>query len=647
MQAEEIFLEVRDKNLKRLGQIEPQFLDMSARRIHCGVGNWSIRLPTEHKMVPHLRTAGSGVIIKLRGKTFMSGPTLKPSSKASPEDPGGIVTFTGVDDNIILAHALAWPQPGNPDPSTQTLSHDVRTGVAETVMRAYVNANIGPGAPADRRGLLAGRLALATDQARGLTVNKSARFPVLGELLADIAAYSRLGFNVVQVGDTLEFQVYSINDRKKFVRFDIHNGTLSEQSIETSAPTVTRPLVAGQGEGVDRQILQRTNSISLQAEIDWGFKIERFIDQRQTNVVAELQQAGDSALFDGGFTSTSVKAIPSDDMTMQYAKDWKEGDEITVVIDGQQTSSTVTEVSIVVNAGGANIGAAIGDVSGFDATSALERRVDDTQRRVDQLERNLEVPDTIPSTSLTGTIDPDRLPPAGYIPPGVSWEYAGATAPAGWLLENGAAYDRTTYAALFAVIGTTYGAGNGSTTFNVPNRVDKFGVGAGSAYARGATGGEASHILAASEMPTHTHIQNAHNHTQAAHNHTQNAHGHNVNDPSHNHSQNAHSHSVTSPGSIAGPGGSIWADYTSAGGTLVAHLAYDYLGAWGNPFSAAAVAATNNGAYTGLTVVGNTATNIAATATNDAATATNQNAGGGGAHNNLPPYVAMNYIIKT
>ena len=52
--------------------------------------------------------------------------------------------------------------------------------------------------------------------------------------------------------------------------------------------------------------------------------------------------------------------------------------------------------------------------------------------------------------------------------------FAGSTSPAGWLLCDGSAVSRTEYAALFAVIGTTYGSGNGSTTFNLPNLTDKF-----------------------------------------------------------------------------------------------------------------------------------------------------------------------------
>ena len=60
------------------------------------------------------------------------------------------------------------------------------------------------------------------------------------------------------------------------------------------------------------------------------------------------------------------------------------------------------------------------------------------------------------------------------IPVGIVQAFAGTTTPQGWLLCDGSAVSRTTYAALFAVIGTTYGAGNGSTTFNLPNLTNRF-----------------------------------------------------------------------------------------------------------------------------------------------------------------------------
>lgn len=63
------------------------------------------------------------------------------------------------------------------------------------------------------------------------------------------------------------------------------------------------------------------------------------------------------------------------------------------------------------------------------------------------------------------TVDPS----IGGTPPGAMMAYAGATAPAGWLLCYGQAVSRTTYSALFAVIGTAYGAGDGSSTFSLPD----------------------------------------------------------------------------------------------------------------------------------------------------------------------------------
>lgn len=94
-------------------------------------------------------------------------------------------------------------------------------------------------------------------------------------------------------------------------------------------------------------------------------------------------------------------------------------------------------------------------------------------------------------------------------PAGVVSQYAGATAPAGYLLCQGQAVSRTTYADLFAVIGTTYGPGDGSTTFNLPNLQGRVPVGLNAAQTqfdtRGETAGEITHTITTAEMPAHTH----------------------------------------------------------------------------------------------------------------------------------------------
>lgn len=87
-----------------------------------------------------------------------------------------------------------------------------------------------------------------------------------------------------------------------------------------------------------------------------------------------------------------------------------------------------------------------------------------------------------------------------FSPTGEIKMWATGTAPSGFLLCNGAAVSRTTYANLYAVLGTTFGAGDGSTTFNLPNFNNRMPIGAGGLYAAGATGGSKDAIVVA-----HTH----------------------------------------------------------------------------------------------------------------------------------------------
>jgi microcystin-dependent protein len=75
-----------------------------------------------------------------------------------------------------------------------------------------------------------------------------------------------------------------------------------------------------------------------------------------------------------------------------------------------------------------------------------------------------------------------------------------ATAPTGFLLCNGQAVSRATYAALFAIVGVVFGTGDGSTTFTLPNYIDRMPVGAGSLYVANSQGGSKDAVLV-----SHTH----------------------------------------------------------------------------------------------------------------------------------------------
>lgn len=98
-------------------------------------------------------------------------------------------------------------------------------------------------------------------------------------------------------------------------------------------------------------------------------------------------------------------------------------------------------------------------------------------------------------------------------PVGSIINYAGAIVPAGWLLCDGSAVSRTDYRRLFDVCGTTYGAGNGSTTFNLPNLANRVPVGPGD-RAVGVSGGAASVSLSVAQLPSHNHnASGGHSHT--------------------------------------------------------------------------------------------------------------------------------------
>jgi|GEM_PF-950837 Microcystin-dependent protein len=95
------------------------------------------------------------------------------------------------------------------------------------------------------------------------------------------------------------------------------------------------------------------------------------------------------------------------------------------------------------------------------------------------------------------------------VSPGTVVDMAYANVPSGYLAANGQAVSRTTYAALFALLGTYYGVGDGSTTFNLPDYRARTTVGLHSSYVEtntlGKTGGEFSHTLTPSEAPQHSH----------------------------------------------------------------------------------------------------------------------------------------------
>jgi len=248
-------------------------------------------------------------------------------------------------------------------------------------------------------------------------------------------------------------------------------------------------------------------------------------------------------------------------------------------------------------------------------------------------------------------------------------EYAGSTAPTNWLLCYGQAISRTTYATLFGIIGTTYGAGDGSTTFNLPDKrgrvsVGKDNMGGTSANrvtsaissvdgaALGGSGGGATVFLSEANIPAHTHSGTTS--TAGAHAHagtTLSAGGHtHIGDTDlaggHSHTGNTsyagdHSHSYQRPAYI-GLYGRVGlnfvvfqsgGDTTSTAGGHSHDITTNYFANHNHSFTTA-----SSGAHTH-----DFATDIRA---DHQHSFTTSSVGSGQAHGNMQPSIVFNTIIR-
>ena len=249
------------------------------------------------------------------------------------------------------------------------------------------------------------------------------------------------------------------------------------------------------------------------------------------------------------------------------------------------------------------------------------------------------------------------------------------TAPSGWLLCFGQAISRAGNSGLFAAIGTVFGVGDGSTTFNLPDyrgRVplgkDNMGgasanrVTSAQADAIGGAEGAENNSLTEAQMPAHVHTGPDHLHTGPDHLHTITNHvhtgpSHTHAGPSHVHTGPAHTHGITANDEI-GLATDIFVRSVS-GGESTDHTQSDGTGntgagGTGDTGSAGAGNTGSNGTgntgssgtgNTGSAGAGNTGSNGTGN-TGSSGTGNTGSKGSGGAHNNMSPYLTLNYIIK-
>jgi hypothetical protein len=342
------------------------------------VGSWSIKMQTSTKS-QQLSTPGARIIVERDGQPLITGPMIQSEPKWSESEDSTVIS--GLTDDQALWDQIVYPC----DPNWSAVdgkvfpddAYDVRSGVCETVLKAYVVYNF---AATDRRVPGFSAPSIATDGTRGTSVIGRGRFQILGDLLTELAiAGGDLDFHL-RAGT---FDIYVPRDLRALQVFSVESGNLQEYSFAAKGPMASDVINAGGGQDVNRVFVRRRNTT---LETLWGRHIEVFKDARDTTDLGELAQRGNQALSDGApVTTVDLRAL--DVPNRAFGVDWQVSDYVTV----GDIPAVVNEAKITLDQDGETIVPTVGSVTTVMAQSMITlydsvRRIN---RRVNALERNL------------------------------------------------------------------------------------------------------------------------------------------------------------------------------------------------------------------------------------------------------------------
>jgi hypothetical protein len=329
-------IKARNSALRREGEID-DFLRFTMLLRFNRTSSWTLEVDAQSPAAALLDITG-GIIVERDGFVLLSGPVLSRRSINA----GGrrTITYAGVDDTAALEVRLALPVPAGP-PYT-AVEYDDKSGPAETVLRHYVDRNLGPGATVERR---LPYLTFPADLGRGTSVRGRGRFHMLLELLQPLAlAGGDLGFRIVQVDNALEFQVYVPADRTRTAVFSEEFGNLAGHDYSQTRPVANYVYVGGQGEGTARAVVEGGDAASITT---FGRR-EQFRDRRDLDTTATLEQARTEALAETQ-AETALSISPIDTAAVSYGRDYRLGDRVTVVIEGEAVKDVVREVVLTLS----------------------------------------------------------------------------------------------------------------------------------------------------------------------------------------------------------------------------------------------------------------------------------------------------------
>lgn len=536
---------IRGRDYLRRGELT----EWSSLRLvlrHNGVGTWELETSAESEGA-QLLTKDGGIVVtyELSGveTTLFSG-----SVETAWDWTHTTFRAAGRSDDALLEIPCR-PTPALASPPFPD-EYQVLTGIASSVMRTLIASQLALAPPPWNTA----PINLSPDPFYGGSVTARARFQPLIVILRELAALPMaggLGFRIIQSdveASGLIGEIYVPADRTDEVVFSIDLETAMDYEDAWSAPDANHYFaLLGDGLGNTRTVLEADEPASF-AEI--GRRVSRVIDLRDVTSPAEGQQHLAEAIA-SSVSTRRTSIIPADVPSLRYGEDYGLGDLVTVITRNGSMVESIREVEITLDPSrGISVRPMIGGPNASNDDTAA-RHIASVQDRLLNLERNWTVPpDSVTRDMLRTTV----RPLIGQIV-----EFAGSSPPPGWLLCNGQNVSRSVYALLFGQIGVQFGAGDGSTTFGVPDLRDRFIVGAGATYALGQLGGSTSFGgLAHTHPGSHSHgagtIAISHTHSGAPHTHP-GTHSHTAGSLvfSHNHAGAPHTH----PGSHSHDVGTI------------------------------------------------------------------------------------------
>lgn len=357
-----VTVQVRDQNLSILGVVD-DFTSLTITPRFNAVGAFVLNISADSTKAD-LLIPGNGLIIRRGSNVLMSGPIREPNW-SSGDGGSGTLTVNGVDDMTLLAGTTCWPNP-TAAPGSQTDSvYKISGVVAETAMRALMNLNIGPGAQAARK---VSNLTLASDGGHGASITKQVnQFDNLLTVLQDIAKTAGLGFRIVQVGSSLQFQVYEPADLSATAKFSFKLGNLTDASYSVTAPTCTKAVVTAGG-GTSPRVVKVYTRADAAFPGPW---IEQFVDLTSVNtasvdLTAQMDQAANEALTSGA-AQGNLTMTPIDTPRLQFGRDYSVGDQVSCQVRDDFISDVVREVNITFDAQGGYLAKAV--IGSSDSTN--------------------------------------------------------------------------------------------------------------------------------------------------------------------------------------------------------------------------------------------------------------------------------------